>query len=42
MSTLKDTHFRSAIQTTSGGRTAQLTVEGEMVVRPSSALHVKW
>ncbi len=38
---MKDMHFTSAIQTTSGGRTAQLTGEGEMVVRPLSALHVK-
>lgn len=38
---MKDTHFTATIQTTSGGRTAQLTGEGDMVVRPSSAFHVK-
>jgi outer membrane lipoprotein-sorting protein len=41
MSTMKDMHFTATIQTTSGGQTAQLTGEGDMVVHPSSAFRLK-
>jgi outer membrane lipoprotein-sorting protein len=41
VSTMKDMHFTATIQTTSSGQTAQLTGEGDMVVRPSSAFRLK-
>jgi outer membrane lipoprotein-sorting protein len=41
LSTMKDMHFTATVRATSGGQTAALTGEGDMVVRPSSAFRLK-
>ncbi len=41
LSTIKDMHFTATVRTTSSGQTAELTGEGDMVVRPSSAFRLK-
>ncbi len=38
---MKDMHFTATVRTTSGGQTAEITGEGDMVVRPSSAFRLK-
>jgi outer membrane lipoprotein-sorting protein len=39
-SSMKDMHFTATVGVTSGGQTATLTGEGDMVVRPYSAYHL--
>lgn len=41
LSTMKDMHFAATLRATSGGQTAELTGEGDMVVKPSSAFRLK-
>jgi outer membrane lipoprotein-sorting protein len=41
LSTMKDMHFTATVRATSGGQPAELTGEGDMVVRPSSAFRLK-
>jgi outer membrane lipoprotein-sorting protein len=41
LSAMKDMHFTATVRATSGGQTAELTGEGDMVVKPSSAFRLK-
>jgi len=41
LSNMKDMHFTATVRATSGGQTAELTGEGDMVVKPSSAFRLK-
>jgi len=41
LSAMKDMHFTASVRATSGGQTAELTGEGDMVVKPSSAFRLK-
>ncbi len=41
LSTMKDMHFSATVRATSGGQTAELMGEGDMVVKPSSAFRLK-
>ena len=40
-STMTDMHFTATVRATSGGQSAELTGEGDMVVRPASAFRLK-
>ena len=41
LSTMKDMHFAATVRASSGGQTAELTGEGDMIVKPSSAFRLK-
>jgi outer membrane lipoprotein-sorting protein len=41
LSTMKDMHFTATVRATSGGQTAELAGEGDMVVKPSSAFRLE-